>query len=344
MYPLEFNQILSSVSNSDKKRILFISCISFEPRCKTSSRIINQYKEKLNIQWEYFQIIDNGSFFEKECVIKQELHEKQISKIINMKFNSHKYNLVDPIKPAYEQLIKLVSEKLQEPSDIDMIIIDFTTIPKIVYLPFFKWIIEKNLDNVDILVCYTKPVEYLSGDLEMEPTEAKRIIGDFKKNKDIVWIPALGFNSEFTSIIWNKILDIPLLPDHATKKILPILAFPAYRPDFYDMSLIKHAKTFKSNKFFLNGLKDNIIFTSADDPFEIYDRLQMFYKYNKEKEIILSPGGPKPISLGLAMFAIKHNLPVLSVQAKTYHPEFSTGEGEIIGYWIIRNNEFCYDC
>lgn len=179
----------------------------------------------------------------------------------------------------------------------------------------------------------------------MEPTDPQTLIGTYRRKHDILWIPSLGFKSEFTEMIWDMIKKIKTPAEVSRKVIMPVLAFPAYRPDYYDKSLLKHAKTFKGDELILSSLKgSNKIFTSADDPFEIYQKLKRIYDNNRSKEIILSPGGPKPIALGIALFAIQYDLPVMSVQAKTYHPNYSKGAGETKGYWIIRNNECTYFC
>ncbi len=208
-----------------------------------------------------------------------------------------------------------------------------------------KWTLDDKNSKYfnNLLICYTKPSEYLPERLELEPQRPETLIGHYKRNRDIIWIPSLGFKSDFTEIVWDFIKIIKSPTSSLKKEIKPILGFPAYRPDFYDKSLINHAITFEKNPDFIKSLKEKKIFTSADDPFQIYQMLKEIYSNNSNKEIILTPLGPKPVALGLTLFAIIYNLPLVSVQAKTYHPEYSKGSGNTDCYWIKRNKEFTFE-
>lgn len=344
MFPLNFKEFLSNLSKSQMRSILFFSCISFEPRCIKSTRILNKYKNVLDIRWVFFQIKDNGSYYEKECLKKQKKNKNIIKRILDKKIKIPLFDMFNSTKTAEENIISLFKNELKKNQDIQFIIIDITTFPKKIYIPFIKWILEEKSDEYDILISYTKPKEYYSEELEMEPMKPETLIGTYRRINDLIWIPSLGFKSEFTKKIWEVIKNIKTPSEITKKEINPILAFPAYRQDFYDKSLLKHAKAFDKNELFLHSLKNKVIFTSADDPFEIYQKLKKFYTSYNDKEIILSPGGPKPISLGMTLFAIQYDLPVISVQAKTYHPEYSKGAGDINIYWLIRNSKYTYYC
>ena len=89
-------------------------------------------------------------------------------------------------------------------------------------------------------------------------------------------------------------------------------------------------------------LKDKTIHCAADDPFAVYNIIKELSNLYQEDQIILSPIGSKPTSLGLTLAGIILNHPIFSIQAKTYHPEYSRGISKIMSYWIFMNGEFTF--
>lgn len=343
MYTQTFEDFLNYLSKlNSKPKVLFLSCISFEPRCKKSSIIIDEYRDFIKIVWFFFEIIDNGSKYETECLEIQNNHKEELLEQLKLTLDVPKYKLFNKNVGPEESLISLAKEALKKNSDIDYFILDISAIPKKIYVPFLKWALENEKFN-NVVICYTKPKEYTTEELELEQQRPETLIGYYKRDRDIIWIPSLGFKSEFTKSIWDFIKNINSPTRILKKEITPILGFPAYRPDFYDKSLINHIKTFEKNSEFLKGLQEKKISASADDPFQIYHLLKNILKNNDGKEIILTPLGPKPIAFGLTLFAINYNLPLVSVQAKTYHPEYSKGASETDCYWIIRNKKFTFN-
>ena len=48
-----------------------------------------------------------------------------------------------------------------------------------------------------------------------------------------------------------------------------------------------------------------------------------------ERRALMAPYGPKPISLAMCIYAIKHKAPVYYTQPRAYHPEYSTGVSKV---------------
>ena len=332
MFPI----ILDNLYNYEflfEKNILFFSCISFEKRSKTAAKKI--FNVNRNIVWGFFQLIDNGSHFEKECTEKQNENIKEITELIDINLKDiPEYNLFD--SQPWECIITYFKSIIKKNPDLKIIILDITTIPKICYFPFLKWLLDEGLANMDLIICYTKPEEYSDSKQESDPINPSLLIGDYKKGKDILWIPSLGFKSTFTLKILEKIRESD---KGIEKKILPLIGFPAYRPDYFDKVLISHIKEGDPE---LNKSLMNPILAASDNPFDVYYQLKEIINNNIDKNIILSPLGPKPMSIGLAICAIQYNLPIYAIQARTYHPDYSIGEGISWCYWIKREGEYTF--
>jgi len=173
--------------------------------------------------------------------------------------------------------------------------------------------------------------------MESDPTTPSILIGDIEKGKDILWIPLLGFKSTFTKTILEKLREIDR---EAEIKIIPMIGFPTHRPDYFDKCLLLHVK--EEDSQLTESLK-NPILAGTDDPFDVYDKIIEIAKDNKDKNIILSPLGPKSMAIGFVLAAIKLNLPVFSIQPRTYHPDYSIGEGTTSAYWIKRDGAYTFN-
>ena len=106
MYCIELKQFFVFLNSlTTKPKVSFLSCISFEPRCKKGISIANEYKDKIDFQWILFKIIDNGSKFEEECSTIQDKHEKEILDEIKIEIEIPKYKLFNIEEGPEECLI-----------------------------------------------------------------------------------------------------------------------------------------------------------------------------------------------------------------------------------------------
>lgn len=338
MYPIEFQFFLQNLCQV-KKDILFINCISFEERSlKGSIDLSNILKD--SIYWFFFEIIDNGSRYEKKCTEIQSKHSMKLINHLGLNKDIPKFNLFDQ-KPE-ENLIKCIKQILLSLNSISTIIIDISCIPKTIYFPFLFWLINNFNEKKDILILYTKPGDYENINLEEEIRDTKTLLGIYKKSDYIIWIPCLGFIPEYTESNWEYIKRFSKDNPNIKFQIIPFLGFPAFRPDYYDKSLLIHAKYFDQKLDFYNELLSHRRFAKADDPYDIYYKIQEIYNNYSNKNIILSPIGPKPMAIGMALASIRFNLPVVSTQAKSYNPNYSIGMGNTVVFWISRNGKYTF--
>lgn len=332
MYPIEFESLLNE-RDCLRKPILLFSCISFEERCKTSVRKIFELFNS-DIIWGLFRLRDNGSHYEKECLKIQNKITKEIKRMIKIN-DIPEYDLFD--SRPWEEIISYFKEIIQKNPDIETVIIDITTIPKVCYFPFLKWLIFEGLETRDLIICYTKPQEYGNSGLESDPINLNLLMGNYNKKKDILWIPLLGFNSAFTKTILEKLREMNREGD---LEIIPMIGFPVHRPDYFDKCLLLHVK--EGDPLLTKSLKKPIL-AGSDNPFDVYNKVMEIVKNNNDKEIILSPLGPKSMAIGFALASIKLDLPVFSIQPRTYDPKYSIGEGSTSAYWIKRDGEYTFN-
>ena len=89
-------------------------------------------------------------------------------------------------------------------------------------------------------------------------------------------------------------------------KTIPVLGFPAFRPDFFDKSLILHGKSFINENGFKKYLKEPL-YAEANNPFDIYNKLIEIKNNYPDGELVISPLGSKPMTIGASLFAIINN-------------------------------------
>lgn len=76
---------------------------------------------------------------------------------------------------------------------------------------------------------------------------------------------------------------------------------------------------------------------SAIDAFAAYDELRFGGGGRMPAEAAppaLAPYGPKPLSLGMCLYALRHDAPVFYTQPKLYHPKYTQGIGSMWGYCV----------
>jgi len=62
--------------------------------------------------------------------------------------------------------------------------------------------------------------------------------------------------------------------------------------------------------------------------------LEILQTSNPRKPPALAPYGPKPVSLGMCLYAIQADSPVFYTQPRVYHPDYTIGIGESWGYYL----------
>ncbi|MBD3349898.1 MAG: hypothetical protein GF364_00250 [Candidatus Lokiarchaeota archaeon] len=334
MYPIEDEDVFKIALGSS---ILFFSCLSFEERCVKLPRLISENFDG-DIIWSLFFLIDNLSSQKEECRNIQYKIGSNLLEELNIQLNIPEYDLHNPSVINY--LVDTFSEVLKKESEIDSIIVDISTTPKKIFIPFIKWLLDEELNllqNKNLFITYTKPEQYGRSEMESEPLIPEILINNLKNKEHILWAVFLGFKATFLQLIWEFINNMKM-----KMKIIPYIGFPSFRPDFLDRSLVLHAKALETNEELYQALKRNTEYCPTDDPYAVFHIIRDLVEKNEDKEIILTALGAKPITLGVTLAAIEYDLPIIHIQPKTYHKDYSKGFKKSHFYWIYKRNELTY--
>jgi hypothetical protein len=309
----------------------FVGCVSFEDRCKTAVKkmlpVVNQSFPMTFIEFENDEC--TYSTWKDKCdyqingnwtALEGMMHDA------NIKTNERpiKYRMVSRSEDIFklkDHLWDFKKKNFPEENGVRAIL-DFSCIPSYFAFQLLKHLIED--DNIhDLIILYTKPLSYPphNGLLKTSPFDKTRpdflpafgIGGDNAR-----WVVGLGF--DYDSVKNAKRIKESLI----IEKQYVLIPFPGYEPEYV-------YRTFYENKKILEG-DQSFLYVPADNPFQTFDVLCQIIK--DEKNFILSSFGPKPIGLGMTMVAIKLKLPILHVQAINYNPDYSSGEGDTLAYWV----------
>jgi hypothetical protein len=86
---------------------------------------------------------------------------------------------------------------------------------------------------------------------------------------------------------------------------------------------------------------NNIAVIAAWDAELVYQTLARWT--SDGTSLSLAPFGPKPHTLGMALFATKHDLSLWYTQPKVYHPDYTRGSGDTRWYAAKWRGIACLD-
>lgn len=214
------------------------------------------------------------------------------------------------------------------------IFIDITSLPKRYFCFFIKRMLkDKSIANV--IATYTQPAlnGYTAEHLAEDPMTCDHLPGFAAPlaPKGNTLVVAVGFES----LSIRSLLEVY----HDKKKdIKIILSFPSDSP-----SMRREWDTLR--QMTLNEAqdinRDNLEVISLWDAEKVYRTL---FRWHRDADgLTLAPFGPKPHSLGMALFAVKHDSGFYYTQPKSYNPNYSKGVGMIWAYVIKWDGVPCYD-
>ena len=77
-------------------------------------------------------------------------------------------------------------------------------------------------------------------------------------------------------------------------------------------------------------------YASATDPFHTCDVVLRLARSLGGIHCIGSPLGPKPMTLGMILAALEHDITLVVSQARTYNPKYSVGSGRTYAYPLVQ--------
>ncbi len=311
------------LSKSKKTNWNIIGSISFEERCNGLYKLIENDLVNKSL---FLDIIPPTS--PKVDAQKVKLTENKLA-LINMGLpinQIHESHLLTGIDQFISPIRKFVSETNGN------IMLDISTMPKRFFFPILKVILKSQINN--LIVTYTKPDHYFKGELSWDPSDWSHIpsfmSSSYEEPQPDLAIIAAGFMP----------LGLPklLTGNYQDAEVKLLFPHPPGPPHY------------QRNWEFVRKIVDSYSSVAVNemsrihalDTSEAFDTLMALTNWGKRK-CILAPYGPKPISLAMALFAIKLESPVYYTQPTYYSPEYSSGINSTFGYWIINNGKNLYD-
>ena len=226
-----------------------------------------------------------------------------------------------------QDIRRIVDDLVQEDLENTELWIDISCLPKRYFFLLVKAALSAGLNRV--LATYTQPApgryteEHLSGD----PDEVRALPGFGPKAiiPDLL-VVAMGFEQLGLAQLIGEYRD------RRSCEIALLVPFPPGQP---------YARRVWESIIGLRFERDvaSAYRVPAVDAFGTYDALirQRSVEEAQGRPVVLAPYGPKPLSLGMCLYAIEADVPVMYTQPRIYHPEYTVGVGESWGYWLRRN-------
>jgi hypothetical protein len=322
---LSIEDFLIKLRNFD----IFISCGSFEERCKRSSDIFLDKKVKIgtSIIFNYKETDPENK--KEEYIREMKSNLEEICNYVHI-FDTESVSLPsDGIK----KFLMFLKEK-----NIDFlkkqIISDITVFTKGYFFLLFKVLKEKfNLHEFHVV--YTEPEKYKS-----KSTDTNEIIltegldrvesipgfaGSSINYKDVL-IVILGFEGKRSMEVFNSVNP---------ELTFAVNGFPSFQPGWHKISL-------EANLLFLqeSGASEHLFFAPAVDPFETRNTISQIVKEieknNKNTNIIISPLGTKLQAFGVFLYVFENRkVKVIYPFPSIYKPDYSYKYGPT---WIFKVN------
>lgn len=194
------------------------------------------------------------------------------------------------------------------------ILLDISSFPKRIFFPLIKFLVKSDAVS-NLLISYTVPSMYSKGALAESPDSwaAMPAFGPASLGKKVeIVLVGVGFIPfGLPDLLKNQFNDAEV------KLLFP---FPPGPPMYQ-----------RSWEFVREIEKDYTLWSSAQiqrldayDVSDAFDHIRYFTRFG-EKNCLLAPYGPKPISLSMCLFAIQTNCAVFYTQPTVYNPHYSEG-------------------
>jgi len=209
----------------------------------------------------------------------------------------------------------------------ECVALDISTMPKAYFFPILKWILEDNRFK-DVVVLYTKALQY-TDDMLAADVGAWMPIQPFSESDDSdvnLLVVAAGFmpfglpelvKEEYGRIEVKYLFPVPPGP-------------PTYQRSWGFMQSINDSRTIN---------RDQIVQVSAHDAYATFKALE---RVCTNLNPVLAPYGSKPVSLGMALYAISSKCSAYYTQPSYYHPDYSSGIGESVLYPVKLEGMYLY--
>lgn len=303
------------IDKLQKRKWLYLGCISTEDRCITAYEIMLQ--KGLVDKGFFVEIIDPPSG--SDAIVKSKIRANK--KKLSTWGQNIQIEQIDLLCKDFE-IVDLATEITK--TKPENVLLDISSFPKRFFFPLIKLLLQ-NPSIATIIVTYTQPVSYSLDDLSDDPEPWYPLplfmSTDFPEPKyDLAFV-----GTGFMPFSLPKLLK----DNHSEISLRLFFPFPPGPPNFNRswefIRKIEKYYTFKDN--------DKIPRVDALDLNGTFDYIKSATD-SGNKKCLFAPYGPKPISLAMCLYAIAYNSPVFYTQPKFYNADYSIGSKESIGYCI----------
>jgi hypothetical protein len=203
------------------------------------------------------------------------------------------------------------------------LVMDISCMPKRFFFLLVKLAIRDTRVST-LVVTYTQPSpgSYTTEHLAEDPTESQTLPGfGLVKEEPEQVIVSVGFEALGLPQLLSEFKD-------KSRDIVLLLPFPPGQP---------YSRRIWQSVLNIGHPGDaNLKRIPALDPFAAFDIIENVVgeENRRERPPALAPYGPKPISLGMCLFALRYGSPVYYTQPRTYHPNYTFGVGSMWGYCL----------
>jgi len=226
-----------------------------------------------------------------------------------------------PLLATEDELLEVLDQGLA--SSPKTVFLDISGLPKRFFGLWLKRLLQSSAVE-QVIVTYTSPGSYTPGHLSEDPLPCDHLPG-FAGS-----LPPTGstlvISLGFEPLGLRSLADLYKDRSRTTKVIT---AFPG-SVDFVARQWSALIETLEGDS---RALSIQNIEPIA--PWDVERVVTTLRRWKDDAEgLVLAPFGPKPHTLGMLLFAIKDSVAVYYTQPKSYHPAYSVGAGDTIGYVV----------
>jgi hypothetical protein len=206
--------------------------------------------------------------------------------------------------------------------------LDISSMPKRYFFLMVKLaLLDARVET--LITTYTQPTPagYVDAHLAEDPDDLRPLPGYASIVDPTTLVIAVGFESlglpQFLSEYRDK-----------SRRIIVFIPFPPGQP--YAQRIWQAVQ-----RLGLKTVGPDARRVAALDAFETARQLEAVLAAEQARagaatavSLALAPYGPKPMSLGMCLFAINRDAPVFYTQPKSYHPHYTSGIGQSWGYLL----------
>nr|NJM02335.1 hypothetical protein [Desulfobacula sp.] len=286
-----------------------LACLATEERCLGTPYHVEQgIKIRSN---QFFEIADPEPIYKKKATKKIQQNKEDLHNFFSQDPNFFVFDLLGSPVLLKTHMIDFITNSAGN------VIADISSFPKRYFFPIVKLLFESEKIH-NLVITYTIPEKYYSEDLAEEPTPwahlpmFQRINADSTRKK-----------------IRNAVVGVGFLPfglaellkgEYQNARVTLIFPFPPGPPNYQrNWEFVRNIET-----HFPLAHDNQIIRVDAYDTSGCFQHLCALTD-NGSHQSIFAPYGPKPHSLAMCLFAIKHDCDVYYTQPRVYHPDYCTG-------------------